>query len=85
MEYSRARGKLPPELDGISTSQLIFAIDEANLGLSDTHIAKRYMIDQIFQIDIAEEMGLSRSAVTKRLGRITPKVISSAKNYKIPQ
>ena len=86
MEYSRARGKLPPELDGLLASQMQQAIDEANLGLADTHIAQRRFVDQLPHIDIAVEMGFSdRSTVTKRLKQITPRVINAAKHFNIPQ
>lgn len=86
MEYSRARGKLPPELDGLLASQVARAIDEANLGLADTHIAKRRFLDQMQHIDIAVEMGYrSRSTVSKRLDNITPRVIAAAKHFNIPQ
>lgn len=86
MEYSRARGKLPPDLDGLLASQVMQAIDEANLGLADTHIAQRRFIDQMQHMDIAMEMGLGdRSTVSKRLKQITPRVINAAKHFNIPQ
>ena len=47
MEYARARGRLPEPLDGLLASQLLTAIEEANLGAADTHIAKRYMVDRL--------------------------------------
>ena len=85
MEYSRARGKLPPELDGLLASQVVQAIDEANLGLADTHIAKRRFVDQMLQIDIACEMGLSRKTVNRRLQQAIPKIGSAAAQFNIPQ
>lgn len=84
MEYSRARGSLPPELSRLQTTQVKWAIDEANLGLADAHIAHRRFVDQLCQIDIAVEMGYQdRSTVSKRLKSITPRVIDVARN--IPQ
>lgn len=86
MEYSRAKAKLPPELSGLSTSQVTHAISEANLGLADRHIAMRCYIDQLAQIDVAVEMGFTnRSTVSKRLKNIAPKVVSAARNFNIPQ
>ena len=52
-----ARVKLPPPLDKLLRSQMETAIREANLGNDDTDIAKRYLIDQIPQIEIAAEFG----------------------------
>ena len=74
MEYARARGKLPAPLDGLLASQLLTAIEEANLGAADTHIAKRYMVDRLPQIDIAVEMGLSERTVSRRLHAATPRI-----------
>lgn len=85
MEYSRARGKLPPELDGLLASQVMQAIDEANLGLADRHIVERYLIDRLPQIDIACEMGLSRKTVNRRLQQATPKIGRAAAQFNIPQ
>ena len=85
MEYARARGKLPPELDGLLASQMTAAINEANLGLSDRAIAQRYLVDRLPQIDIAVEIGLDRSTVTKRLRDIKPRVAGAASKLNIHQ
>lgn len=74
MEYARARGRLPEPLDGLLASQLLTAIEEANLGAADTHIAKRYMVDRLPQIDIAVEMGLSEKTISRRLHSATPRI-----------
>ena len=85
MEYSRARGKLPPELDGLLASQVRKAIDEANLGLADKRMVERYYIDRLPQIDIACEMGLSRKTVNRRLHESAPKIGRAAAQLNIPQ
>ena len=85
MEYSRARGKLPPELDGLLASQMQQAIDEANLGLADKRIAERYYIDRLPQIDIAVEMGLSPKTVSRRLQKSSPRLGNAAAQFNIPQ
>lgn len=85
MEYSRARGKLPPELDGLLASQMQQVINEANLGLSDKRMIERYCIDRLPQIDIACEMGLSRKTVNRRLHEAMPKLGRAAAQFNIPQ
>ena len=69
-----ARVSLPSDLDGLLRSEMLQCIDEANLGLIDTSVAKRYLIDQWPQIEIAAEMGWTRSTVSVRMPRILRKV-----------
>ena len=83
MEYSRARVKLPPELQRLNKSQFINAIDEANLGAVDNAIARRYLLDRIPQADVAEEFGVTRLTITRRMHSISERVVSAA--LKIPQ
>lgn len=81
MEHSRARGGLPPALDGLLASQVAEAIREANLGRSDTHIAQRRYLDRLPQIDIAVELGLDRSTVSRRLNGIETRVSRTARKF----
>ena len=85
MEYSRARGALPPELNGLLASQLASAIDEANLGLADKRMAMRYLVERMPQIDIAVEMGYSRKTIGKRLKAAVPRVTAAAQQLNLPQ
>lgn len=73
-----ARVSLPPDLDRLLRSELLACIEEANLGQNDTTVAKRYLIDQWPQIDIAAELGWSRSTVSDRIPRILRKVRTTA-------
>jgi hypothetical protein len=50
------------------------AIEQANLGTFDTFVAKKYLIEQVPQIDIAEELGYDRTVITRRLKQIVPRV-----------
>ena len=77
-----ARVKLPPPLDKLLRSQMETAIREANLGNDDTDIAKRYLIDQIPQIEIAAEFGWERSTISRRISRILLKVENAADKLK---
>lgn len=83
MEYARARGKLPEPLDGLLSSQIMTAITEANLGAADSHMAQRYIVDRLPQIDIAVEMGLSEKTIGRHLRSAMPRIVNSANN--IPQ
>ena len=77
-----ARVKLPPPLDKLLRSEMETAIREANLGNDDTDIAKRYLIDQIPQIEIAAEFGWERSTISRRISRILLKVENAADKLK---
>ena len=74
-----ARVRLPSDLDGLMRSEMIHCIEESNLGLTDTAVAKRYLIDQWPQIEIAAELGWTRSTVSVRMPRILKKVQATAK------
>lgn len=82
---SQARCRLPQPLDGLLTSEMSRAIEEANLGSTDAQIAKRYLVDRIPQIDIAIEFGYERSTISKRMKNIVPRVSASASRVSIPQ
>ena len=69
-----ARVSLPPDLDGLLRSEMLECINEANLGEKDLTVAKRYLIDQWAQIDIAAELGWCKSTVSARVPRILKKV-----------
>ena len=75
---SAARVSLPDDLEGMLRSDLLLCIEEANLGQNDTTVAKRYLIDQWAQIDIAAELGWGRSTVSERVPRILRKVRAAA-------
>lgn len=74
-----ARVRLPSDLDGLMRSQMLTCINEANLGQTDTQVAKRYLIDQWAQIEIAAELGCVKSTVSMRMPRILSKVQATAK------
>lgn len=79
MMYCGMRGKLPPELDTLLTSELMRAIKEANLGRENVKIAQRYFVDKVAMIDIGAEIGMDRSAISRRLKNITPRVATAAR------
>lgn len=65
---------LPGSLEALLKREMEAAIEQANLGRDDTLIARRYLIDQWAQIDIAAELGWGRSTVSARIPRILKKV-----------
>ena len=74
-----ARVRLPSDLDGLMRSEMLTCIEESNLGQTDTTVAKRYLIDQWAQIDIAAELGWGKSTVSVRMPRILKKVQATAR------
>ena len=73
-----ARLMLPACLDCLLRSEMEQAIEEANLGTVNTLVAKRYLIDRWAQIDIAAEMGWTRSTVSERMPWILTRVAFAA-------
>jgi hypothetical protein len=69
-----ARIKLPHSIGLLLRSELEQAIEQANLGTFDTFVAKKYLIEQVPQIDIAEEVGYDRTVITRRVKNILPRV-----------
>ena len=69
------RAKVPDELQRLTKSQLLTVIDESTLGLENTIIAKRTLIDRWPQVDIAVEIGYHRSAISHRLPAIYDQLI----------
>lgn len=65
-------------LPGLLKDDLKRAIDQANLGKEDEKIARKYLIDQIAQIDIAAEMGYHRSTISRRMTRIVDLITKTA-------
>lgn len=74
-----SRSKLPHSLELLLRVEMEQAIEQANLGTFDTFVAKKYLIEQVPQIDIAEELGYDRTVITRRVKRIVPRVEWAAK------
>lgn len=69
-----ARVRLPEGLEDLLLSDMETCIEQANLGRTDTLIARRYLISQLPQIEIAAELGWTRSTVSLHIPRIIRKV-----------
>lgn len=75
---ARARARVPDGLDRLLRSDWEIAINQAALGLDDTKIATMYLLDGTPQVEIGAEIGITRSAVAKRLPRIIDKIERTA-------
>ena len=73
-----ARVKLPDDLEELLLHEMEACIEQANLGQYDTLIARRYLISQLPQIEIAAELGWTRSTVSQHIPRIISKVSKAA-------
>lgn len=67
---TQAKPRLPDELTGLTRSEWDNLIYEANLGLEDAEVARRYFIDRECQIDIAIEKNTDRTQISRRLGQM---------------
>ena len=66
---TQAKPRISEELAGLSRSAWERLICEANLGLEDAEVARRYFIDKQCQIDIAIEKDTDRTQISRRLKR----------------
>lgn len=76
-----SRVRMPRSLELLLRTELEEAIAQANLGNFDTVIAKKYLIEQVPQIDIAEELGYGRTTITERMPRIYERVSGPHKGF----
>lgn len=79
----KARLRLPRELEGLLASDWERVLDEATLGAEDTTIARLYILEQMPQIDIATELSMDRSTVSRRVERIISKARRVAEKLKL--
>ena len=82
MAYT-ARVRLPGSLGQLLRSEMEIAISEANLGNSDSLIAKRYFLERVPQMDIAAELDIERSTISRRLPFSIERVEKTAQRLKL--
>lgn len=80
---SNARIKLPPELDSMPRFQLDDCIVQAHLGITDTWLIRKYIFDRMAQVDLAEEVGWTRSTVSAHISKAIGKISEIAKKLYI--
>ena len=74
-----ARIRLPGELAYLLRTELERAIYEAALDRDDDLIARRYIVEKMPQIDIAAELGWTRSTVSGHVPYILERVSAAAR------
>lgn len=76
---SKARVRGLESLNGLLRSDWEDVISQACLGRENTYIATQYFLEAVPQVEIAEELNLERSAVSKRLPKIMDKLKLTAR------
>lgn len=79
---SKSRPNIPDCIKMLSTSKIDFVIEQSNLGLEDTKIAKMYLIDKIPQVEIAEEVELTQRTVSNRCRKVVNEMVITLGNKK---
>ncbi|MBD5163058.1 MAG: hypothetical protein HDT14_13820 [Oscillibacter sp.] len=80
---ARARAYIPESLSGLLRADLEAVIKQANLGKENTRIARMYYLDAMPQVEIGTAVGLTRSAVSKRLSGILGRFERTARRMNI--
>lgn len=62
----------------MTRDQIERLIHEANLGREDSELARLYLIEGLPQIDIAAEIPMDRSTVSRRMKRIMARLLRMA-------
>lgn len=65
-----ARGKLPKGFSDLPYKERCRIVNNAPLGKTDRKIAALYFLDELPQVEVAIEVHMDRSAVSRRLPRI---------------
>ena len=71
---TQARLRLRPDMAMLPREKWDELIYRSNLGREGSRIADLYFIQQIPQIDIAEEIGLDRKTVSRRISTARAKI-----------
>lgn len=70
----KARPRFSPDEEKRSVAEWEQLLANTNLGKEDRRIAKLYFLEQIPQADIATEMWLERSTISRRISGIRKKI-----------
>lgn len=75
---ARGRVHLPSELKNLLASDWERVIGQAMIGREDREIIRLYVLERMPQIDIAAEMHMDRSTVSRRMDKIMIEVRRTA-------
>lgn len=67
---ANARVNIPEDLSGLLQSEWERVIREAGYSRQDAEIVRRYIVRKLPQIDVAVELDIARSTITRRLPQI---------------
>lgn len=76
---SRGRRNLPPDLKNLLAGDWERVIGQAMLGREDREIIRLYVLERMPQIDIAAELHMDRSTVSRRMDKIFDEARRAAK------
>ena len=80
---SSARVRIPEDLSGLLQSEWERVIREAGYSRQDAEIVRRYIIDKTPQIDVAVELCIERSTLSRRLPGIYTRARQTAERLKM--
>lgn len=75
---ARARVCVSEKLDGLLQSDWVKVIENTPFGKDDRKIAEMYLLDWTPQIDIAIELNVDRSTISRRMPYILNKIEKTA-------
>lgn len=67
---ARGRVRLPADLEQLVTSDWERVIGQAMLGTEDKRIVRLYVLERMPQIDVAAELNMDRSTISRRMDKI---------------
>lgn len=80
---SSARVRIPEDLSGLLQSEWERVIREAGYSRQDAEIVRRYIIGKTPQIDVAVELCIERSTLSRRLPGIYARARQTAERLKM--
>lgn len=67
---ARGRVLLPPDLETLMAGDWERVLEQAMLGAEDKQIVRLYVLQRLPQIDVAGELHMDRSTVSRRMQKI---------------